>query len=113
MLDVPVGTAVFTTEKYKRMKLADITCLDYSQDMLEQAEYRFRGAGIINIKAAIERKQSDACINSAEHEQARPKVKTMQGDVGALPFKEGSFDYVLCMNGLHVFPNKDTSSTSM
>ena len=37
MLDVPVGTAVFTTEKYKRMKQADITCLDYSQDMLEQA----------------------------------------------------------------------------
>ena len=58
MLDVPVGTAVFTTEKYKRMKQADITCLDYSQDMLEQAEYRFRGAGITNIKAAIER---DSC----------------------------------------------------
>ena len=82
LLDVPVGTAVFTTEKYKRMKQADITCLDYSQDMLEQAEYRFRGAGISNIH-------------------------TMQGDVGALPFEEGSFDYVLCMNGLHVFPNKD------
>ena len=34
LLDVPVGTAVFTTEKYKRMKQADITCLDYSRDML-------------------------------------------------------------------------------
>ena len=31
----------------------------------------------------------------------------MQGDVGALPFEEDTFDYVLCMNGLHVFPNKD------
>ena len=82
MLDVPVGTAVFTTRKYERMKQADITCLDYSRDMLEQAEYRFREAGISNIK-------------------------TMQGDVGALPFKDGSFDIVLCMNGLHVFPDKD------
>lgn len=82
MLDVPVGTAVFTTEKYRRMKQAVITCLDYSKDMLEQAEYRFRGAGITNIKM-------------------------MQGDVGELPFKEGTFDYVLCMNGLHVFPDKD------
>ena len=27
----------------------------------------------------------------------------MQGDVGALPFEEDTFDYVLCMNGLHVF----------
>ena len=67
LLDVPVGTAVFTTEKYRKMKQADITCLDYSQDMLEQAEYRFRGAGISNIH-------------------------TMQGDVGALPFEEGTFD---------------------
>jgi ubiquinone/menaquinone biosynthesis C-methylase UbiE len=64
------------------MKQAVITCLDYSKDMLEQAEYRFRGAGITNIK-------------------------TMQGDVGELPFEEGIFDYVLCMNGLHVFPDKD------
>ena len=63
LLDVPVGTAVFTTEKYRRMKQAVITCLDYSKDMLEQAEYRFRGAGITNIK-------------------------TKQGDVGELPFEE-------------------------
>ena len=27
------------------------------------------------IKAAIERRQNDACIDSAEHEQARPQVK--------------------------------------
>ena len=81
LLDVPVGTAVFTTKKYRRMKLADITCLDYSHDMLEQAEGRFRNAGIYNIK-------------------------TMQGDVCALPFEECTFDTILCMNGLHVFPNK-------
>ena len=82
MLDVPVGTAVFTIEKYKRMTLADIICLDYSQDMLEQAESRFREAGITHIR-------------------------TMQGDVGALPFEDETFDVVLCMNGLHVFPDKD------
>ncbi|MBR5715621.1 MAG: class I SAM-dependent methyltransferase [Bacteroidales bacterium] len=82
LLDVPVGTAVFTKDKYSRMTRADITCLDYSQDMLEQAEGRFRDVGINNIK-------------------------TMQGDVGALPFEDGTFDKVLCMNGLHVFPDKE------
>ena len=82
LLDVPVGTAVFTTEKYGRMKQVDITCLDYSHDMLEQAEYRFREAGISHIK-------------------------TIQGDVGALPFGDATFDTVLCMNGLHVFPDKE------
>ena len=81
LLDVPVGTAVFTAEKYTRLHQAEITCLDYSSDMLEQAESRFREAGTTHIK-------------------------TMQGDVGALPFDDGTFDIVLCMNGLHVFPDK-------
>lgn len=82
MLDVPVGTAVFTAEKYKRMGKADIIGLDYSQDMLDRARFRFSENGISNIK-------------------------TMQGDVGAMPFDNDSFDYILCMNGLHVFPDKD------
>lgn len=81
MLDVPVGTAVFTTEKYKRMKQTDITCLDYSRDMLDRAESRFREAGITNCRI-------------------------MQGDVGSMPFDNNTFDYILCMNGLHVFPDK-------
>lgn len=37
LLDVPVGTAVFTERKWKSLKNAQITCLDYSVDMLEQA----------------------------------------------------------------------------
>lgn len=82
MLDVPVGTAVFTAAKYKQMTKADITCLDFSTDMLERAEQRLRDAGITN-------------------------VKTMQGDVGALPFENDTFDFVLCMNGLHVFHDKE------
>ena len=64
------------------MKLADITCLDYSHDMLERAACRFHDAGINN-------------------------AKTMQGDVSSLPFANDTFDCVLCMNGLHVFPNKE------
>ena len=38
ILDVPVGTAVFTEQKWASLKNAHITCLDYSTDMLEQAE---------------------------------------------------------------------------
>ena len=34
LLDVPVGTGVFTYAKCGRMKAADIICLDYSEDML-------------------------------------------------------------------------------
>ena len=81
LLDVPIGTAVFTADKYKRMTKAQITGLDYSTDMLERAQERLSEAGIGN-------------------------VKLMQGDVGALPFADETFDTVLCMNGLHVFPDK-------
>jgi ubiquinone/menaquinone biosynthesis C-methylase UbiE len=82
LLDVPVGTGVFTAGKYARMKQAEITCLDYSEDMLVQARVRFEKEGIRNVQA-------------------------VQGDVGALPFADGSFDTVLSMNGIHVFPNKE------
>ncbi len=84
LLDVPVGTAVFTCEKYKKMKNADITCLDYSEDMMERAKQRFKNNNIQNI----------SCTN---------------GDVGNMQFKDGTFDIVLSMNGFHVFPNKENA----
>jgi|GEM_PF-2205884 len=61
LLDVPVGTAVFTCGKYEKLKNADITCLDYSEDMLEQAQDRFKKSGLDN-------------------------VSTIRGDVGNLPY---------------------------
>ena len=81
LLDVPVGTAVFTYRKYAKMKRADITCLDYSSDMLEQARNKFEQYKIGNINV-------------------------LQGDVGALPFADETFDIVLSMNGFHAFPDK-------
>ena len=81
LLDVPVGTAVFTYRKYAKMKRADITCLDYSADMLEQARNKFEQYKIGNINV-------------------------LQGDVGALPFADETFDIVLSMNGFHAFPDK-------
>nr|WP_050793310.1 class I SAM-dependent methyltransferase [Ruminococcus albus] len=82
LLDVPVGTAVFTHKKYSSLKNADITCLDYSEDMLAQA--RERMGNIDN-------------------------VKLVQGDVGKLPYRNGSFDIVLSMNGFHAFPDKSAA----
>ncbi len=84
LLDVPVGTAIFTYHKYSKMKNADIICLDYSTDMLEQATKKFTENNIINITA-------------------------VQGDVGNLQFDDESFDIVLSMNGFHAFPDKKKS----
>ena len=84
MLEVPVGTGVLTMPVYKTLPDAEITCLDYSADMMAVAQRRAETMGLTN-------------------------VQFRQGDVGALPFEDGSFDLVLSLNGFHAFPDKDAS----
>jgi ubiquinone/menaquinone biosynthesis C-methylase UbiE len=84
LLDVPVGTALFTAPKYRRMKYAQITCLDYSEEMMKYAAQKFKDSGIRNA----------VCL---------------RGDAGALPFGDYSFDIVLSMNGFHAFPDKEAA----
>ena len=79
ILDVPVGTAVFTEKKWKSLSNARITCLDYSLDMIEQARKRL---------------------------EDYPNISCIQGDVGNLKMEDNSFDIVLSMNGFHAFPEK-------
>lgn len=84
LLEVPVGTGVLTMPVYKTLPQADITCLDYSPDMMATARRRAGAAGLTN-------------------------VRFRQGDVGALPFEDGSFDLVLSLNGFHAFPDKEAA----
>jgi ubiquinone/menaquinone biosynthesis C-methylase UbiE len=80
LLEVPVGTGVLTMPVYATLPRAEITCLDYSPDMMATAKHR-----------------------------APDNVQFVQGDVGKLPFKNGSFDIVLSMNGFHAFPDKEAA----
>lgn len=84
LLEVPVGTGVLTMPVYKELPGADITCLDYSKDMMASAERKAKSAGIKN-------------------------VTFLQEDVGDLPFEDNTFDIVLSMNGFHAFPDKDAA----
>ena len=84
LLEVPVGTGVLTMPLYQTLPKADITCLDDSPDMMGQA------------KAKAERLQLK-------------NVVFQQGDVGALPYEEGSFDIVMSLNGFHAFPDKEAA----
>ncbi len=84
LLEVPVGTGVLTMPVYRELPDADITCLDYSADMMAAAQKKAEFAGIRN-------------------------VTFRQGDVGALPFDDETFDIVLSMNGFHAFPDKDAA----
>lgn len=81
LLEVPVGTGVLTMPVYRDLPGADITCLDYSPDMMKTARARAESLHL-------------------------SQVHFLQWDVGALPFPDASFDIVLSMNGFHAFPDK-------
>lgn len=81
LLEIPVGTGVLTVPVYRNLKEAQITCLDYSAEMMKNAERRAEALAVKN-------------------------VSFVQGDVGALPFEDESFDVVLSLNGFHAFPDK-------
>ena len=84
LLEIPVGTGVLTMPVYQTLPKANITCLDYSPDMMEKAQRRAKASGLDHIQF-------------------------LQGDVGALPFPNESFDTVLSLNGFHAFPDKDAA----
>ena len=84
LLEVPVGTGILTMPLYQTLPQADITCLDYSPDMMGQAQEK---ADRLHLK----------------------NVTFRQGDVGALPFADGAFDIVLSLNGFHAFPDKEAA----
>lgn len=84
LLEVPVGTGILTMPLYQTRPQADITCLDYSPDMMGQAQEKAERLHLEN-------------------------VTFRQGDVGALPFADGAFDIVLSLNGFHAFPDKEAA----
>ena len=84
LLEVPVGTGVLTMPVYRDLPGADITCLDYSPDMMKAAQERAKALNLSN-------------------------VRFQQGDVGALPYEDASFDIVLSLNGFHAFPDKEAA----
>ena len=84
MLEVPVGTGVLTMPVYKTLPHADITCLDYSADMMAVARHR-------------------------AEKMALDTIRFRQGDVGALPFEDSCFNLVLSLNGFHAFPDKEAA----
>lgn len=84
LLKVPIGTGVLTMPVYQTLPKANITCLDYSPDMMRQAREK---ANRLHLK----------------------NVTFRQGDVSALPYEDDVFDIVLSLNGFHAFPDKEAA----
>ena len=84
ILEAPVGTGILTMPLYKTLPEADVTCIDYLADMMAQAREKAERLELKN-------------------------VAFRQGDVGSLPYDDGSFDVVLSLNGFHAFPDKEAA----
>jgi len=88
LLDVPVGTAVFTAPLYSRYPQAAIVGVDCSMNMLRKAQVRFRQQGV-------------------------PNVHLLKADAAHLPVRDASVDLILSMNGWHAFADKQRTTAEM
>jgi SAM-dependent methyltransferase len=88
LLDVPVGTGLFTCSRYAGFPNATIVAVDYSLGMLQQARKRFLEHGVNN-------------------------VHLFRADVSKLPVTDDAVDIVLSMAGLHAFADKQGAIKEM
>ena len=88
LLDVPVGTGVFTAPLYRRYHQATIMGIDCSMNMLRKAQVRFQEQGV-------------------------PNVHLLKADAAHLPVRDGAVDLVLSMNGWHAFADKQRTTAEM
>jgi len=84
LLEIPVGTGALSLPVYHSFPQAEVTCVDYSQNMLETARERALDLGLNQLQFSL-------------------------GDVSHLPYPADSFDLVLSINGLHAFPDKSAA----
>ena len=88
LLDVPVGTGIFTAPFYRRWPEATIIGVDCSMNMLRRARAHFAEQGVGN-------------------------VHLLKADAGNLPLREAAVDVVLSMNGWHAFAEKQRAIAEM
>jgi len=88
LLDVPVGTAVFTIPLYRRYSKATIIGVDSSMNMLRKAKMRLQEQGVNN-------------------------VHLLKADAANLPIRDAAVDIVLSMNGWHAFADKRHTTAEM
>ena len=88
ILDIPAGTGLFTFEEYVRHPKITFIAAEYSWGMLRQARQKVERLNAKNILL-------------------------VRADVGNLPFKNEIFDAVLCLNGIHSFPEKEKAISQM
>ena len=66
------------------------------------------GKAVCRLVWAMNKAENDAYLEKAERLHLK-NVTFRQGDVGALPYEDDTFDIVLSLNGFHAFPDKEAA----
>ena len=66
------------------------------------------GKAVCHLVWAMNKAENDAYLEKAERLHLK-NVTFRQGDVGALPYADDTFDIVLSLNGFHAFPDKEAA----
>lgn len=88
VLDIPAGTGLLTFEEYVKRPDILFIAAEYSWGMLCRARQKIKDLNAKNISL-------------------------IRADVGSLPFKPETFDAVICLNGIHSFPEKEKAVSQM
>ena len=66
------------------------------------------GKVVCRLVWAMNKAENDAYLEKADRLHLK-NVTFRQGDVGALPYEDDTFDIVLSLNGFHAFPDKEAA----
>ena len=66
------------------------------------------GKAVCRLVWAMNKAENDAYLGKAERLHLK-NVTFRQGDVGAPPYEDDTFDIVLALNGFHAFPDKEAA----
>jgi ubiquinone/menaquinone biosynthesis C-methylase UbiE len=87
ILDVGCGTGIFAARLHEAFPNAEVWGVDLVSDMLAKGSERWR--------------------------ELSARVRAVQGDSERLPFADGSFDVVTCMNSFHHYPHQARAVAEM
>ena len=108
LLEVPVGTGVLTMPVYRDLPDAEITCLDYSEDMMNAAELMKRYP--FSKLTALDYSETSVRKTKATNRKdiAAGRCSVVRGDVASLPFAPDSFDLATAFETVYFWPGLES-----
>ena len=111
VLDCGCGGGANIKRLLKKCPRGVVKGIDYSPVSVEKSR-KVNEAAIAEGRCAVLQGSVADMMGQAREKADRLHLKNVtfrQGDVGALPYEDDTFDIVLSLNGFHAFPDKEAA----